>query len=131
MSTPAPKIDQLVAKYVELRDLKAAMKKEYENKVEPVQAALDRIEAHLLKTMADQGSNAIKTSAGTAFIAEKTSATMADWDMFIAYVREHELWNLLNHAANKTGVQEFIAANDNLPPGVTWRVEQAVNIRRA
>lgn len=126
-----PKIDLLVGKYVELRDLKAQMKAEFDAAIAPVQEGLDKIEALLLKTMAEQGSNAIKTTAGTAFIAEKTSVTMADWDAFIGFVREKELWNLLNHAANKTGVQDYAAANEDLPPGVNLRTERAVNIRRA
>lgn len=129
--TPGVKTDALIEKYIELRDLKAQMKTEYENKLAPVQEALDKIEAHLLKTMETTGCNALKTGAGTAFIAERTSVTMADWDGFIAFVRKNELWNLLNHAANKTGVQEYAAANEDLPPGVNFRTERTVNIRRA
>lgn len=132
-TTDAPKMDvaALTAKYIELRDLKAQMKAQADAAAAPVQEALEIIESALLKQMQETGTTALKTTAGTAFISERTSATVADWDAFLGFVRKNDLWNLLNHAANKTGVQEFAAQNNDLPPGVNWRVEKTVNVRRS
>ncbi len=127
---PAPKIDVMVENYVKLRDIKAQMKKEYEAQVAPVDAAMEKIEAAILAQMQATGSNAFKTAAGTAFIAEKTSVTVADWDSFFGFVQEKELWHLINHAASKTAMEEYKAANDDLPPGLNYRVEAQVQVRR-
>jgi hypothetical protein len=38
----------VVQKYIELRDMKAALKAEYESKTQPVQEAMDRLEVAIL-----------------------------------------------------------------------------------
>lgn len=132
-TTPAPAfdIDAILGKYIELRDLKATMKAEYDAAVAPVQEAMDRVERILLSHMQQNNSTGIKTSAGTAYIKEVTGITVADWDSFLAFVKDRQMWNMLNHAANKTGVQEFLADQGELPPGLNMRVERSVGIRRA
>jgi hypothetical protein len=124
-------LNELIDKYIQLRDLKAQMKAKYEAKVAPVTEAMDRIEAKLLQQMRDQGAESFKTSFGTAYVSKRTSATVADWDGLLNFAREQELWNLLEKRVNKTAVDEYVAANEDLPPGVNYRTEYTVNVRRA
>lgn len=123
--------NELVSKYIQVRDKKAEMKKEFDGKVAKIDAALDKIEAALLSYFNENGLESISTDAGTAYKTTRTSATVADWDASLTFIRDHELWHLLEHRVSKKAVEEFKAANDDLPPGINWREEQVVNIRRA
>ena len=129
--TKANPVDTLVEGYIKLRDAKAELKAEYERNLAPIEDAMSKIEVKLMHTLDSQGLEAVKTSAGTAYTTTKTSCGVADWDAFLTFVQKGGLWNMLNHAANKTAVEEYRQANDDLPPGVNWRVERVVQIRRA
>lgn len=120
----------LVRKYIAARDRKAEMKKAYDESVAKIDAVLDRVEAELLRYFSDNGLDSIKTDAGTAYRTTRTSATVADWDACFNFIREHELWHMLEHRVSKKAVEEFKAANDELPVGINWREEAVVNIRR-
>ena len=125
-------IDQVVAKYIALRDLKAQMKVEYEAKVAPVQAAMDKAEAFILNELDRTGTEAFKTSAGTAYTSTRTAASLADWDLFKEFLAEQEdPFMYLDRRVAKGAVEEYTKEHNDLPPGVNWRVERTVNIRRA
>ncbi len=128
--TKVAPVDALVDSYVKLRDVKAKLKAEYDLQVGPVEQAMDKIEARLLTTLDSQGVEAFKTASGTAFKTTKTTCGVADWDAFFQFVRANGYWNMLNHAANKTAVDEYRQAHNDLPPGVNWRVERCVQVRR-
>lgn len=124
------KIDELVDKYVRLRDKKDEMKLAYNEKVAVVDEALVKIEGVLLKHFQATGQESAKTPFGTAYTSTRTSATVADWDIYLQFVREHEMWEMLEKRANKTAVEQYRDAHEDLPPGVNWREELVVNIRR-
>ena len=125
------KVDELVKRYILLRDKKLAIKKEYDEKVAKLEQVMDKVEAVLLKHFEETGAESVKTDSGTAYKSHRTSATVADWDAFLAHVQRHEAWELLEHRAAKKAVEEFKAANDDLPPGINWSSEVVVNIRRS
>lgn len=124
-------IDQIVSRYIALRDLKAKYKAEYEAKVAEVETAMQRIENHLLTTMQAQGLKSMPTAAGTAYIQHRTSASVADWDSLLNFIREGDHWAMLEKRVSKSAVEEFRAANDDLPPGINWQEAVVVNVRRS
>ena len=123
-------LDELVGAYVKLRQKKAALKAEYDEKCKPVDAAMERIEGALLDTFNQMGVESVKTPHGTAYTTTRTSAKVADWDAFIAYVKAHDAFELLERRAGKDAVDQFRSANDELPPGITWTAVKAVNFRQ-
>jgi deoxyribose-phosphate aldolase len=125
------KLNELVEKYIKLRDQKAAYKAEYDAKVAGIDALLEKMEVVLLKTFEEAGMDSVKTSSGTAYRTTRTSATVADWDAFLAYVKAHDAFELVERRCSKSAVEQFKAANDDLPPGLNWRAEQVVNVRRS
>jgi type I site-specific restriction endonuclease len=125
------KLSELVQKYIELRDKKAEYKAEYEAKVSKLEVVLEKIEGTLLKTFDSAGMDSIKTEFGTAYTTTKTSASVADKDAFMTHVKANENWQLLEIRCSKLGVEQYKAEHDDLPPGVNWRAERAVNIRRS
>lgn len=125
------KLSELVAKYIELRDKKAQIKAEYDEKAGKLDAALEKIEAALLKTFETAGMDSVKTEFGTAYTTVQTSATVADADVFRQFVKEHEAWEMFQARVSKTAVEQYKAVHGDIPPGINWREERVVNVRRA
>ena len=125
------KLSDLVAKYVELRDKKAELKHQYDFKVAKVDEVLDKIENKLLEVFDSAGMDSVKTPFGTAYASTRSTASVADREAFFQFVKDKEEWSLLEVRAAKLAVEQYKSANDDLPPGINWREERVVNIRRS
>lgn len=125
------KLSELVGKYIELRDKKSQIKSEYEAKVAKLDETLSQIEGALLKTFDAAGMDSVKTEFGTAYTTVQTMATVADPDVFRQFVKENDAWEMLQNRVSKTAVEQYKAVHDEIPPGLNWREERVVNIRRA
>ena len=125
------KLDLIVERYVLLRDKKAQIKAEYEASVADITVALNRLEGAILATLNDQGAESFRTAHGTAYKSTSTSATVADWDSVLAFVRQNDRWDMLEKRVSKVAVEQFRAANDDLPPGINWREAVSVGVRRS
>lgn len=124
--------EALVDRYVKLRDAKKKLQTQTKEKVAVLDQAMESIEAILLSQFNEEGLESIRTSAGTAYKDPQTFVSVKDWDAFLEFVREHGLWQFLKHDVVKTAVQEYKEANDDeLPPGVDWREEITIKVRRA
>jgi hypothetical protein len=124
------KVNDIVERYIALRDKKSAIKKEYDDKVANIEKLMEKVEGVLLKHFEETGAESVKTAVGTAYKSKRTSATVADWDSFLAHVQKHEAWELLEHRASKKAVEEYKSAHEEVPPGINWSSEIVVNIRR-
>lgn len=125
------KMSELVAKYIQLRDKKAEYKAEYEGKVAKIEELLDKIEGKLLQVFEESGMDSVKTEAGTAYKSTRVSVTTGDKDAFMEFVRTNDEWPLLEVRPSKSAVEQYREQHDDLPPGINWRAEQVVNIRRS
>ena len=124
------KLDAIVERYVALRDEKAARKKQYDADVELIENGMERIENFLLARLNELGVDSIKAGGLTALKTKKTSATVEDWDAVLNHIKANEAWNMLDKKVNKTAVVEFKEVHKALPPGVMWREEAVVQVRR-
>lgn len=124
-------MEQLVEKYIELRDMKAKLKAKFEEKSSKLDAVMERIEGVILQQFNEAGVESMRTKAGTAYKQVRTSAGIADWDTTLDFVKGHEMWNMLERRVNKSAVEQYKDANGELPPGVNWREEVVINIRRS
>jgi len=125
------KMSELVAMYIQLRDKKAEYKAEYEAKVAKIEENLDKIEAKLLQVFEESGMDSVKTEAGTAYKSTRVSVTTGDKDAFMEFVRTNDEWPLLEVRPSKSAIEQYREQHDDLPPGINWRAEQVVNIRRS
>jgi hypothetical protein len=123
--------NELVGHYVRLRDKKAEHKAEYDAKVKKIDEALEKIEQKLLALFNESGMESVRTEAGTAYKSLQTSANVADRDAFFQFVKDNDAFELLEARVSKKAVEEFKAANEELPPGVNWNARFTVNIRRS
>ena len=124
-------VEELVEKYITLRDKKARIKAAYQEKTGAVDAAMTQIEGILMKTFKELGVDSFKTKAGTAYTSTRTSTSVADWDSFLGFIQANEAWEMLERRASKSAVEQYRDTNDELPPGLNWREEITVNIRRS
>jgi phage host-nuclease inhibitor protein Gam len=126
------KINEAVEMYIKMRDKKAQMKAEFDEKVAPLNEKMEKLEVKLLQAFQTLGMDSVKTEFGTAYTTVRTSASVADKDAFMNFVKEQGEWSLLEIRAAKLAVEQFRDANDNeLPPGISIREERVVNVRRS
>ena len=125
------KVSEVVSHYIALRDQKAAIKAEYDAKVSKIDKTLDTIEAKLLEVFSQTGMDSVRTESGTAYTTVRATASVADREVFMNFVKNHDEWPLLEVRASKSGIEQFKELNQDLPPGINWREERVVNIRRS
>jgi phage host-nuclease inhibitor protein Gam len=125
------KLDEVVKQYIALRDKKAAIKEEYTAKVAHIDAILGKVENMLLGAYQELGVDSIKTPEGTAYISNRTSATVANWDSLFEWIRDNDAWEFLERRVSKTAVEEFKEKYKDIPPGVNYREEKTINVRRS
>ena len=129
-------VDDLTAKYIELRDRKAKIKKEAEDAEVALSTIQDAIADKIKEIMHEQGVTSLKTAHGTAYIAYRESATVADWDVVLNFIRKEEAWDLLERRVSKTAVKDRMEEDRNgqyqhdPPPGVNFVRVEGVNVRR-
>lgn len=121
----------LVEKYIKLRDIKTKVRQKYLADVSKVDAVLEKIEARLLKEFEKSGLESIRTEDGTAYKAVRSQASVADWDAVLRFIQTEGMWSMLERRVSKDAVAAYRDANDDLPPGVNWREEVTVNVRRS
>lgn len=131
-TTTAPETDvnQMVEVYIRIRDEINKIKTAADNQAAELEKQKQVIEDELRKVLQGTGGSSISCKSGTVFVSEQTSAKVADWNTFIAYVKANEAWHLLNHAVNKTAVKEHVDTNEALPPGIDFSRRLNIQVRR-
>jgi hypothetical protein len=123
--TPA----EMIANYVKLRDYKKAAADEFSKSMEKVNQAMQKLEAKLLESLDQSGSNSISCDAGTVYRNTQHSAVVRDRKAFLDYILATGDWDALDVKANKTYVREQ-AEKAALVPGVELTSVYTVGVRR-
>jgi hypothetical protein len=130
LSRPAMTLDMMIAKYVALRDKKELVEDRHKHELAPFREMMNRLEAYMLEAMNQQNLKSIRSPGGTAFVAERTSATVMDWPATLDFIRRHGVWELLEARVSKKAVQAVMAETNCPVPGVETKSEMCVNVRR-
>lgn len=125
-----PTLESVVAAYIQKRDLKKEMQATHKEELAGITDAMNKIEAWLHREMLDMNVESIKTKAGTAFVQGVSSVKVGDWETALAYIKEHDLYHMLEHRLAKTSVEEFVEANNGDFPGTQITRTQVVRFRR-
>ncbi len=124
-------LQDAVALYIKMRDKKAAIVAAHKESIAPLDENMAKLEAKLLQAFEASGVDSVKTPAGTAYTTTRTTASVADKEVFMAHVKENGDWDLLEVRASKGAVEAYQAEKTELPPGINIRVERVVNVRRS
>ncbi len=127
------KLSDLVTTYITIRDARAVRKAAFTAADAKDKATQEKIEAVFLMKFKELGIDSVKASdgVGTAYKSTLTSATVADRGAFLQHIVTTGEYTLLDVRANKTAVTEWREANNDLPPGLNWREEQTISVRRS
>ena len=120
-------IDEIVAKFMHLKSLKA----EREGEIKQIEVVMDKVRSKLLEHFQNTGVELIRTEAGTVYKSVRTTASVADWDVFLESVKKNELWHLLEHRCSSKEAENYVSVHDEPPPGVNLSRVATINIRRS
>lgn len=129
---PAATLDDVVVKYLALRQKKADLKKKFDEDTEAINVGMDTAERFFLGYMQTNGLTSLPTKAGTPYRSERTSVTVADKVAFMAWLLSEpsRIEEYLDVKANKTSVVAFKEEHEDLPPGLNYSSEFVVNVRK-
>ncbi len=120
-----------IAKYVQVRDKVKVIKARHKEELDPFNKAMALIENKLLGALNDQKLDSFKaTGVGTAFKTTRTSVKILDFDVSLDYIRNNNLWHMLEKRLSKTAVAEFVESSGGDFPGSNIVNEITVQIRR-
>lgn len=126
-------IDELVAKYIHMREKKSRLKQKYDEAAAKIDKDMEKMEAVLLKFFQDYGIDSLETKAGRAYLSTRASATVADRDAFFGWVlaAPDERLTFVESRIKKAMIEQFKEVNGSFPPGVTYQTELVVGVRQA
>ena len=121
--TPA----EMIERYIKLRNKIDSIKDKHKKELGPYLDLHAQLETLILQHLDQQGLQSMNGEAGTAFKQVATSVTVKDWNKTLSFIKEHELWDLLEARVSKTAAVEVITERKQPIPGVL--VSQAVVVR--
>lgn len=121
---------ELVKKYIELRSLVKMKTEEFDKKLKKVKDTMSEIEDELMRIANEAGVESLKTEFGTASKATTSFVTVEDWDKAVEFIRENEMWQMLNKSVKKSEVTSYMDDhNGATPPGLKFGQKVSIQIR--
>ena len=123
---------EVVPTYIKLRDLIDEKERKHKEELKPLKEKLDFLDGWLLGELSSRGEDSVAVrNVGTVFRKKETRCSVADWGAVFPWIQEHERWDMLNHAVNKTTVTAYVEENQEPPPGVNYSTAWTVQVNRA
>ena len=125
-------LEELVSAYIALRNERASLKDEYDQKDNSLKLDMEKIEMAMLDLCNTVNANSIKTSHGTVIRKLNERFYCQDWDNFYKFVLDNEAVQLLERRIHQGNFKEFMKDHegDGLPPGVNVMREYGVSVRK-
>jgi hypothetical protein len=121
----------LTKTYIKIRDKRAELKAEFEQKDEVLEMQLNTIKSELLEYCKTQGVDSVRTQAGLFYRGIKTRYWTNDWDSMNRFILEHGIPEFYEKRLNQTSVKQFLEENpDVLPPGLNVDSEYVITVRK-
>lgn len=121
--TPA----EMTKRYLQLRAMIKQIEDKHKNELAPYLDVKFQLETALLDHLNKNGLDSTKCPDGTAFKSTVTSVTVRDWPVTLDYIRDHELWDLLEARVSKSAAVEIVTDTSRPIPGV--EITQATVLR--
>lgn len=122
-------IREKIAQYVQLRDYKAAAKKEFDKGMARVNEAMEKLEGEFLKELIESEQESARTSAGTIYRLSRANCSVKDRDEFYQWAQSTGNVDVMDIKANKTAVRKLLEKGV-VVPGVNFSEIIQVGIRR-
>ena len=92
-----PTVEEVIGKYVELRERVAEISKRHMQELEPLNNAMQTIEGWLQAKLNEVGADSFKTEKGTAYKTHFNSVKLADAGAFKGHIFAPALTNVKNY----------------------------------
>lgn len=127
----SPRFDELVRAFVELRKKTKEIEDRHKQELAKPLRLKELLTEELLEGLASTGQEMARTQYGTVSAAVRVTPSCSDPNLFIAYVRENDAYELMDRRPNGTACAEFAKEHGQLPPGVKVSSVRYVNVRAA
>jgi hypothetical protein len=124
--------DGLVEAYINIRNTREQILREYEAKDKALKEDMAQIEAALLDLCNTINVDTLKTKHGLAMRGLKERFTCNDWGNFYKFILDHGAVEVLERRIHQGNFKEFMKnrEEDGLPPGVDVMREYAITVRK-
>lgn len=110
----------------QIEDEESAFKRSKKEK----SSLLEKLENWMLAKLQEEGTQRMAVpGVGTVFIQKTTSVKIEDWDVTLEWIKEHDRYDMLNHAINKTATVQHIEDTGSPPPGVSYTAINTVGMQ--
>ena len=124
-------VEELVAKYIDLRDRKKAVQEEADLKVAAIDEEMKEISSVLLERCKDIGADSIRTGLGTVIRSVKARYWTSNWDALYGIIVDNDAFGLLEKRIHQSNMKTFLEENPDLhPEGLNVDKEYAITVRR-
>jgi hypothetical protein len=124
--------ESLVKQYIELRERKSRLTKQYEEKKARIDTEMDEISQTLMAQLNETGATSIKTPAGMFIKQKKTRYWAADWPAMHDFIRDNGLSEFYEKRLNQREVRTFVEENPDTPvPGLNADASFTLTVRRS
>lgn len=121
--------DKLVKIYVKIRDARSALTRKYEAEDGELKEQQDTIKHELLARCKAAGADSLKTEFGTAARTVSTRYNATDWESMHKFIKEHEVFDLLERRLHQTNVKAFLKEHPDLRiPGLNSDSEYTITV---
>ena len=128
----SPHFDKWVRQFIDLRTCKTKLTKEFDTQIAEYTKEMERISGLLINAMNEGGVKAIRTERGTVTVLTTPYASLFDKDAFMSFVRENDMYELMDRKANSQACREYALTHAGcLPPGVKMTTRNSVSVRSA
>ena len=111
---------------------------EAEEVVKTLKAKREKLDTEVMRRFNEDGLTSVKTAFGSLHTIVRTSASCADKDAFLGWIRESDNWDFLEVRPAKTMIADYMDAVDEttgkkhgLPPGINWSAKATIGMRKA
>jgi hypothetical protein len=125
--------EELVEAYLNIRNERERILREYEAQDERLKDDMRKIETAMLSVCNTIGADSIKTKSGTIMRKLTERFHCSDWENFSKYVLDNEALELLEKRIHQGNFKQHLSEieGDGLPPGVNVMREFGVTVRKA
>ena len=125
-------LEKLIRVYIKMRDKKAELTQELEEKIANVETAMKTVKTGILDHMKEIGAESLRTDVGTVYRTVRTTYSTTDWESMHKFILEHGVPELLEKRIQQTNMKAYLEENpDLLPPGLNANMEYSVTVKRS
>ena len=124
-------LNSLVQVYLMCRDSKELTKRLKAEWDAPVNSLMDTIGRKMLEVLERTKQEGAKTSAGTISKTKKYSATVADWNVLLEWIQQHDAFHMLKKDIAKEAIKSYMEEHGEIVPGVNFTTWIEAGVRRS